>query len=205
MKIGILGAGKVGVTLATKYATAGHEVLVANSRGPQSVSEIFSKIAEPVTPATVVEVVGCEVVLLAVPWLKVPEILSPSLSWEGRILVDTTNIFESYKQELVAADLKGDFGSVVVARLAPDARVVKAFNTLPFDVMFSPTPTNLKRVLFIAGDDETAAETIAGLVAQIGLHPVVAGKLAIAGRQMELGGPFSLLELFAPVKQAASA
>lgn len=205
MKIGILGAGKVGITLAAKYAAAGHEVLVANSRGPQSVSEIFSKIVEPVTAATVAEVVQCEVVLLATPWLKVPDVLSPSLSWKGRILVDTTNIYASCKNELVIADLNGDYGSEIVARLAPDARVVKAFNTLPFDVMFAPTPANMKRVLFIAGDDQAAVETVANLVAEIGLQPLVAGELSAAGRQMELGAPFSLLELFSPMKQGASA
>jgi len=205
VKIGILGAGKVGITLGTRYAAVGHEVLVANSRGPQSVSAIFSKIDAPVTAATVSEVMRCEVVLLATPWLEVPGVLSQSLSWDGRILVDTTNIYASYKHELVIADLHGDYGSEIVARLAPDARVVKAFNTLPFDMMFAPAPAHMKRVLFIAGDDKAAVETVADLVAQIGLHPVVAGKLADAGRQMELGGPFSLLELFAPVEREASA
>ncbi len=205
MKIGILGTGKVGVTLASKYAAAGHEVLVANSRGPESVLGVVSKIAESVTAATASEVVRCELVLLAVPWLKVPDVLSPSLTWEGRILVDTTNIYASYKQDLVVANLHGDFGSEIVARLAPDAHVVKAFNTLPFDVMFSPTPANMKRVLFIAGDDQAALKTIADLVAQVGLHPVAAGELAVAGRQMELGGPFSGLELFAAVRQESSA
>ncbi len=170
MKIGILGAGKVGATLAARYAAAGHEVLVANSRGPRSVLEIFSKAAEPVTAATVAEVVQCEVVVLATPWLKVQDVLTPSVSWEGRILVDTTNIYASYKHELVIADLNGDYGSEIVARLAPHARVVKAFNTLPFDVMFAPAPANMNRVLFIAGDDRAAVETVADLVAQIGLQ-----------------------------------
>jgi predicted dinucleotide-binding enzyme len=196
VKIGVLGAGKVGVTLAAKYAAAGHEVLVANSRGVQSVLQILSTITGPVTAATAEQVMQCEVVLLATPWLKVPEVLAQSIFWDGRILVDTTNIFTSYKHDLVVADLKGDYGSEIVARLAPDAHVVKAFNTLPFDVMFAPTPASMKRVLFIAGDDDSAVKTVADLVAQIGLQPVFAGQLAIAGRQMELGGPFSQLELF---------
>jgi len=149
--------------------------------------------------------VRCEIVLLATPWIRVPDVLSPSLSWEGRILVDATNIYTSYKHELAIANLNGDSGSEIVARLAPGARVVKAFNTLSFDVMFSPPPASTKRVLFIAGDDRAATGTIADLVSQIGLHPLVAGELAVAGRQMELGGPFSRLELFAPAMQEASA
>ena len=131
-------------------------------------------------------------------------VLPPDIPWHGRILVDTMNIFTTYAPEFLADDLKGDSGSEIVARLAPSAHVVKAFNTLPFAKMFAPLPSGLERVLFVAGDHAAAVATVAGLISELGLHPIAIGSLASAGRQMELGGPFSGLELFAPAKQVAS-
>jgi predicted dinucleotide-binding enzyme len=93
-------------------------------------------------------------------------------------------------------DLKDDSGSEIVARLAPNARVVMAFNTLTIAKMFAPLlAAGLKRVLFIAGDHTTVVAAVAGLAPEIGLAPFVTGPLTSGGRQMELGGPFSGLEL----------
>jgi predicted dinucleotide-binding enzyme len=201
MKIGVVGAATVGMTLATKFATAGHDVLVANSRGPQSLTAPLADEGSAVKPASVAEAFARDVVFLAIPWLRVSEVLTPDISWDGRILVDTTNIFVSYAPDYRVDDLRGSSGSEVVARLAPSARVVKAFNTLPFKVMFAATPANLKRVLFIAGDENEAVSTVSALIRQIGLYPVALGPLAIAGRQMELSGPLSSLELLTPAKR----
>ncbi len=198
MKIGILGAATVGMTLATRFAAGGHDVLIANSRGPQGLAARLAETGTTAKPAAVLEALACDVVFLAVPWLKVPEVLTPDIAWDGRILVDTTNIFLSYAPDFRVDDLKGDSGSEIIARLAPSARVVKAFNTLPFKVMFAPAPAGLKRVLFIAGDEGDAVSAVSGLIRGLGLHPVALGRLAGAGRQMELGGPFSSLELLTP-------
>ncbi len=204
MTIGILGAATVGMTLATKFAAAGHDVLIANSRGPQSLTASLAEIGTALTPATVAEAIGCDVVFLSIPWLKVPEVLTTDIAWGGRILVDTTNIFVSYTPDYRVDDLKGSSGSEIVAGLAPSARVVKAFNTLPFKVMFAPTPADLKRVLFVAGDESEAISTVSSLIKELGLHPVALGCLAQAGRQMELGGPLSLLEVLTPAHDGPS-
>jgi predicted dinucleotide-binding enzyme len=123
------------------------------------------------------------------------------MDWNGRILVDTTNIFTSYAPDFQVDDLKGDSGSEIVARLAPSARVVKAFNTVPFVTMSIAQPAGTRRVLVVAGDDAAAASTVANLIRDVWLHPIVLGRLASAGRQMELGGIFSGLELFTPAKE----
>ncbi len=201
MKIGIIGAAKVGMTLASRFAARGHDVLVANSRGPQSLSARLNEFDVHLSAASVLEVLTSEIVVLALPWLKVRDVLTPDIGWDGRILIDATNVFVSYAPDYRRDDLHGDSGSEIIARLAPDARVVKAFNTLPFDVMFAPTPAGLKRVLFIAGDDAHAVSTTAELITEVGLHPIALGPLASAGRQMELGGPLSTVELLAPAKK----
>lgn len=204
MKIGIVGSAAVGLTLASKFAAGGHDVLIANSRGPQSLAARLAEDGSAAKPATVSQALAGEVVFLAVPWLKVPEVLRPDIAWDGRILVDTTNIFLSYAPDYRVDDLKGDSGSEIIARLAPSARVVKAFNTLPFRVMFAPTPPNQKRVLFVAGDDSAAVATVSTLIEQLGLHPVALGPLAVAGRQMELRGPLSSLELLTPASSPST-
>ncbi len=203
MKIGILGAATVGMTLAARFAAGGHHVLIANSRGPQSLTAPLSEAGNGVKPAAVSEALASDVVFLAVPWLKVPAVLRPDIAWGGRILVDTTNIFVSYAPDFRVDDLKGNSGSEIVARLAPSARVVKAFNTLPFRAMFASTPEGMRRVLFIAGDEDEAVSTISRLIEELGLHPVALGGLAGAGRQMELGGPLSSLELFDPANKGS--
>jgi predicted dinucleotide-binding enzyme len=78
---------------------------------------------------------------------------------------------------------------------------VKAFNTIPFATMSTAEPAGTRRVLFVAGDDAAATSTVANLIRDVGLHPIVLGPLASAGRQMELGGIFSGLELFTPAKE----
>jgi 8-hydroxy-5-deazaflavin:NADPH oxidoreductase len=199
MNLGILGAGPVGFELATRYAAAGHDVRVANRRGPESVAAIFAACQHSITPSTVAEVVECEVVFLATPWSNVQDVLRPEISWGGRILVDATNVYSQYKTELIVADLKGDYGSEIIARLAPDALIIKAFNTLPFNLMFAPPPPGFRKVLFVAGDDQSAVNTIIALIRELELHPVHVGELSKTGRQMQLGGFLSGLELFAEV------
>ena len=198
MKIGIIGAGTVGTSLAEHFAAAGHEVLIANSRGPESLSKKLTDTGNPLKPVTFTDLVEqAEMVVLAVPWRNARDVLRTDADWRGRVLVDATNIVLSMSPDLVVDNLKGDSGSQIVARLAPSARVVKAFNTLPFKTLFGPAPTGLRRVLFVAGDDPKAVSSVAGLIDEIGFQSVSIGELATAGRQMEIGGVFSRLELFA--------
>lgn len=198
LTIGVLGAGPVGKTLATKFAAKGHQVSLANSRGPDSVAAGLGAPVANLTPSTTSAALRCDIVFLTVPWTKVPDLLGADQPKEGRILVDVTNIFLRYPPDALIDDLQGDSGSEIVARMAPQARVVKAFNTLPFATLFAPPPEGAKRVLFIAGDDAPAIDTVAALIEELGLFPLPLGSLAQAGRQMELGGPLSGLELFTP-------
>jgi len=198
MKVGIIGAGTVGTTLGQHFAAAGHEVLITNSRGPHSLSDKLAEMSQTLKPVTFTELVDqVEVILLALPWRNVRDVLRSDVDWHGRIVVDATNIILSISPDLVVDDLKGDSGSQIVARLAPSARVVKAFNTLPFETMFATTSTGFRRVLFVAGDDPNAVSAVTDLIDEIGFQPVAIGELATAGRQMEIGGVFSRLELFA--------
>ncbi|MEQ8829777.1 MAG: NADPH-dependent F420 reductase [Alphaproteobacteria bacterium] len=198
MKIGIIGTGTVGRSLATRLAEKGHEVLVSNSRGPESVVEVLGAAGAGVFAGTTDDALACDVVFLTVPWTAIREVLGSRGPSNGSILVDATNIFLRYPPDAVIDDLNGDTGSEIVARMVPDAHVVKAFNTVPFDILFAPLADGMRRVLFVAGDDERAVTVISDLIAELGFRPVSLGTLASAGPLMELGGPLSGLDLWTP-------
>lgn len=204
MKIGILGAATVGQFLARHIAAAGHDVILSNSRGPETLRALVAQLGDGVTAGPVAEALASPLVILGVPWTKIRNVLTPDIAWNGRILVDATNIFTSYAPDFKIDDLGDDSGSEIVARLAPSARVVKAFNTLPIETMFSAPPgDHFRRVLFVASDDDEAGAAVRQLVSDIGLHPVAMGSLAAGGRLMQLGGPLSGLELFAAIEPEA--
>lgn len=204
MKIGIIGAHIVGIRLAAEFARAGHDIFISNSRGPGSVKDCLAEagVAAGVTPASFEDALGCPLVVLAAPWIKREEMLDPAHDWEGRILLDVTNIYLSYPPNYRVDDLKGSSGSEIIARLAPTARVVKAFNTLDFGTMFSPVPAGMKRVLFAAGDDAEALSTVCGLIEDIGFRAVPLGTLVMGGRLMDLEQPLSLLNVLTPMEAA---
>lgn len=200
MKIGIIGAHIVGMKLAEEFAGAAHPISITASRGRDGARQRLeqSGASERISPASMAEVLDCEIAVLATPWDKREEILNPATIWGGRILIDATNIYLSYPPNYRRDDLKGDTGSEIIARLAPGARVVKAFNTLPFNVMFTPFADGFKRVLFTAGDDSRAVATVCLLIEQLGFCAVALGSLATGGRLMELEAPLSLLHLLTP-------
>ena len=197
MEIGILGAASLGQTLASRLAAAGHNIVLANSRGPESLRDVITRLGKGITAGHAAEAMNKPVVVLAMPWTKLSDVLAPDINWDNRVLIDATNIFTSYAPSFEIDDLGEETGSESVARLAPGARVVKAFNTLPVATMIAPLQEDrLRRVLFVAGDDEDAVAIAQHLVSDIHLHPVYIGSLATGGRLMELGGALSGLELF---------
>src|SRR5260221_14482099 len=97
------------MTLAAKFAKSGHDVLLANSRGPESLSASLSELDAPLTVSSSADLLAsAEIVFLCLPWVKVQDVLTSDIDWNGRILVDTTNIFTSYAPDFQVDDLKGD-------------------------------------------------------------------------------------------------
>src|SRR6266481_4200777 len=134
MKIGTLGAGEVAQAFAIHLLKAGHEVLLSNSRDPGSLKQLVAKLGKGARAVTMSEAAKAPIVVLAVPWPKVAEVLGQLSGWDGRILIDATNHFLLPSHEL--ADLKGRVSSEIVSELAPSAKVVKA--STPFTPRISP-------------------------------------------------------------------
>jgi predicted dinucleotide-binding enzyme len=143
MQIGVLGGGRVGSALAARWRSAGHDVVVS-------------------TRATVAETAsGKDAVLLAVPAAAAPDALAAAGALAGTVLIDATN------------NLSGGPDGTAIAALVPDARVVKAFNTV-FSPLFVDPPTP-PASLVLSGDDAAAKELVARLVRDAGFEPVDAG------------------------------
>ncbi len=179
--LGIIGAGHIGQALARTALRAGREVVISNSRGPESLASVVPALGAGVSAGTVREAAGAELVAIAVPWGSVPAAVS-GLEWNGRPVIDATNAFN--------ADLAGRTSSEIVADLVPGARLVKAGNTLPAAVLGTdPHEGGGRRVIFLSGDDAEAKAAVVELFDAAGFFPIDLGDLATGGRMQQVGGP----------------
>src|SRR6478672_9821015 len=118
--VGIIGAGRLGQAMAQTALRAGRRVVIANSRGPESLAAVASELGA--SAGTVGEAAAAGVVVIAVPWDRVPAAVQ-GLEWNGQVVIDATN-------DWGADDLNRRTSSELIADLVPSARVVKAANTL---------------------------------------------------------------------------
>jgi len=186
--IGIVGAGRLGRAMAHVALRARHRVVLANSRGPDSLADVIVQLGAGVSAGTVEQAAAARIVLLAVPWPRVPEAVR-GIQWNGQILIDATNDFDG-------RDLDGTTSSEVVATLVPGARVVKAANTLGADMLAAdPEQAGGRRVMFISGDDAGARSEVATLFEDAGFSTIDLGGLATGGALQQVGGPLSGADL----------
>jgi len=188
MDVGIIGAGRLGQAMAQTALRAGRQVMLANSRGPESLASLVSTLGDRASAGTVDEAAGADIVVIAVPWPRVGEAVE-GLRWGERIVVDATNDFDP-------ADLNGWTSSQVLADLVPGARVVKAANTLGADVLGSdPHEGGGRRVIFVSGDDAEAKSAVSALFEDAGFAAIDLGGLVTGGAMQQLGGPLAGVNL----------
>ena len=176
MKIGIIGAGKVGNTLGRRLAEQGHEILfgVRDTKSPR-VRVLLETIGANARVGTVAEAVSfAETVILAVGWASVQEVVQQVGDWSGKIVLDATNRMGS-KDPGVMPSAAED-----IARWAAGTKVVKAFNTTGFENMSDPRFGSQNADIFICGDDEGAKAVAAELARAIGFDVVDVGPLSNA-------------------------
>ena len=182
--VGIIGAGRLGQAMARTALRAGRRVVIANSRGPDSLTGVVSELGDRAEAGTVPDVSSARIVVLAVPWPRVPEAVR-GLEWNGQIVIDATNDFDG-------TDLDGTTSSELVATLVPGARVVKAANTLRAEMLASdPNEAGGRRVMFVSGDDGEARTQVATLFEDAGFSAIDLGGLATGGGLQQVGGALS--------------
>ncbi|HVJ16384.1 MAG TPA: NAD(P)-binding domain-containing protein [Polyangiaceae bacterium] len=206
MKIGIIGAGNIGGTLARRWTSLGHEVLIANSRGPETLRELARETgAKAVTVAEVVQ--GVEVVVITIPQkavLALPKDLFANVS-KDVIVLDTNNYYPARDGRIEAIE-QGAIESVWVSEQV-GRPVLKVFNNIGHQSLFekgAPKGTPGRLALPVAGDDATAKGKVLRLVEELGFDAVDAGSLADSWRQQP-GTPVYVRDFDEPRTMAALA
>lgn len=186
MKIGIIGAGNMGGTLTRKLRKLGHEVFVANSRGPHTLRGLEKETGAKA--ATVEEVARSgEIVIISIPEIaitRLPEGLFDGVPPEVAV-VDTGNYYPRERDGEIHAIEKGMPESVWVSRML-GRPVTKAFNTIPalsLATKGKPPGAPGRVAIPVAGDDPAAKKKVMALVGELGFDPIDAGPLSESWRQ----------------------
>lgn len=177
MRIGIVGAGRIGANAARLFAKAGHDVVLSFSRDQDKLEALAAELdGRAGSPREAVE--ASQVVFFSVPWTLIDEVLEQTGSLEGRIVIDTTNQYGAGGVE----DLGGHTAAQVNAARMPGAGYTKAFNTLTsaFQAESAGRTGPDRVVMFLCGDDEEAKRVVAGLIDDAGFTPIDMGGTADA-------------------------
>jgi predicted dinucleotide-binding enzyme len=189
MTYAIIGTGLVGATLARFFAAKDIPVLIANSRGPETLAKVAAAIGPGVKAVTVAEAVKADIILVAVGAVAFKDVGAVRRDWSGKIVIDVTNGF-MLPPEVQQAEYQGRLTSEVNAERVPGAKLVKAFNQLPLKVLASPLPDNVgRRVVFVASDHEDASATVAKLAESLGFAPIEVGRIEEGGRLIQARAP----------------
>ena len=190
MRIGIVGSGKIGGTLTELFARQGHEVTVANSRGPESLGELVGRAGDNAHAGTVADAASFgDVVVVALPVAAYDTL--PSGRFDGKIVIDTGNYYSARDGEIDVLESDETTSTELLGESLPGARLVKAFNTMnyvPLGNEGRPGQPRAERLaIFLAGDDREAKDVVAGLIDELGFAPVDTGSLAEGGRRQQPG------------------
>jgi len=190
-QIGIIGTGNIGSAIAAILARHGIPATISNSRGPESLAPLATRLGPQIQAGTREEAASKELVFVAVNWSKLPSALGGLPSFGNRIVIDTNNPIEA--PLFKPAELGGRTSSEVFAELVPGARVVKAFNHYLAQLLVDdPAAEGGKRVLFVSGDDAEAKAEVGALITRLGFFGIDLGTLSAGGRLVQFpGGPLT--------------
>lgn len=179
MDIGIIGKGSVGKALAAGWIKAGHAVTIG-ARDPESDAAQQVGRDTGANIASIPAAAGADIIVLATPWAATQDAVRTCGNLAGHVVIDCTN---PLKPDL--SGLEGDVsGAERIATWAPDALIVKAFNTIGANIMADPTFGDDRAVLPYCGDDADAKAKVHTLASDLGFEPIDAGALA-AARDLE--------------------
>ncbi|MGY1814464.1 NADPH-dependent F420 reductase [Blastococcus sp. SYSU D00820] len=184
--IGIIGAGHIGTALAQAATDAGHDVVLSNSRGPETLAGTVAAIeARPgrrgaIRAATADDAGAAgDIVVVTVPLKALPDVPVEPLA--GKVVIDTNNYYPERDGRIAALDDETTTTAELAQQHLPSSRVVKAFNhILAADITARRTPpgTPHRRALAIAGDDAAAKETVTAFIDGLGFDVLDLGPLA---------------------------
>jgi predicted dinucleotide-binding enzyme len=199
MHIGVLGAGRLGGTLARRFVAAGHEVAVAGNHDPLTLQPLVARLGGHVHPAAAGDAVRFgDLLVLAVPFGAVEKL--PTGGAGGKVVVDATNYEPARDGHRPLLDTGAMTSTEMVQACFPTAKVVKAFNSMRWDHLRDYGHlggAETRYGLPVSGNDPVAKRAVFDLVEQLGFEPVDAGELTPGGLRQQPGGDLYDVDLTA--------
>jgi predicted dinucleotide-binding enzyme len=184
MSYAIIGFGNIGRALAKAFARGGIEVSVATTRDPENFAADAAAIGPTILPKKLADAVKADIIFLAVRFEAHPDVAKALPAWQGKTIIDVTNAYGVPPEKL-----GGQPSSKFVARAFTGARLVKGFNHLVAGVLDQdPAVHGGRRVVFLASDDDAAAEEIGALAENLGFAPIKLGGLSEGGLLVQARG-----------------
>ena len=182
--IGFIGSGNIGSTVAQLAVDAGYDVVVSNSRGPETLGDLVAKLGPKARAATAAEAAGdADLVVLSIPLGKVDQVAAEPLT--GKTILDTCNYYPQRDGQIAALDEGRTTTSGLVQEHLAGSHVVKAFNNIYFvhlGSMQRPAGAPDRNTLMIAGDDAGAKRAATEFIDAIGYDVLDTGSLADSWR-----------------------
>jgi predicted dinucleotide-binding enzyme len=178
--IGLIGSGHIGGTIARLAVAAGHDVVLSNSRGAETLADLVAELgphARAATPAAAAEAADNAVVTK--PMRANRE--GPVEPLRGKVVIDTNNYYPQRDGHIAELDSGSTTSSELLQAHLPTSRVVKAFNNIYFEhlaTLARPLGDSERSVLAIAGNDDTAKRAVTELLTSIGYDAYDVGTLA---------------------------
>ncbi|MBE3074157.1 MAG: NADPH-dependent F420 reductase [Actinobacteria bacterium] len=190
MRIGIVGSGKIGTTLARLLLPAGHEVWIANRRGPASLQDLVPGLGPRAHASTVAQAAeAADVVIVAVPFGAYQDL--PAGLLDGKVVIDATNYVVERDGPIAVIETGQKTSTEVLAAHLPGARVVKTYNSIFWEHLRDdgrPSGSPNRHALPLAGDDPDAKQAATQLLTDTGFDAVDAGELS-QGQRFQRGTP----------------
>jgi predicted dinucleotide-binding enzyme len=177
--LGLIGAGRIGSQLARLAVKHGYDVVVSNSRGPETLAPLVAELGPNARAATAVEAAGAgDIVVVTVPLKNYRDV--PVAPLAGKIVIDTNNYYPQRDGHIAELDNESTTTSELLQAHLPKSKVVKAFNHIyaaQITTDGKPAGSKTRRALVIAGDDPGAKATVTQLLDTFGFDTVDAGPL----------------------------
>jgi predicted dinucleotide-binding enzyme len=188
--IGFIGAGNIGSQVARLAIASGYDVVLSNSRGPETLADLVSELGPKARAATVADAAAAgDLVVVTVPLKAIVDVPVEPLA--GKVVIDTNNYYPQRDGQIAELDNGSTTSAALLQQRLSTSAVVKAFNHIRSAELTTdgtPSGTPDRRALVIAGDDETAKTLVTQLLDGFGFDTVDVGTLADSWR-IEPGTP----------------
>ncbi|NYJ05779.1 NADPH-dependent F420 reductase [Petropleomorpha daqingensis] len=188
--IGLIGSGHIGSTVARLAVDAGHDVVLSNSRGPDTLADLVGELGPHARAASAAEAAAAgDLVVVTIPLKAYRDV--PVEPLRGKVVIDTGNYYAQRDGNIAELDDGTTTSSELLQAHLPESHVVKVFNNIYFGHLGSlqrPAGSPERSALAIAGDDEAAKQAVTRFLDSIGYDAYDAGPLA-EGWRYEPGTP----------------